>query len=548
MKNFLPNSNKALYQYIILIGILLFIYNMKNSDVKNNYVLSVIADNTKDLYENTKGVLLDIYNDGKKTLFIPAKKGLRDKLLVFSKKMKSLVNIADKTTLSSLNKTYGCISIDLDKDGYSDLIVSRDDGVTLYKNIKGTGQFKSIKLLGGFVDGKKPIGLILSDNGNILHTSDYKFIKNNSNSEMYNIFVDNKGNHKLLNITNQNLSNHLQQKNPIPYNPDQNIKYFEQFNPVKNNILDINGPVNIKNNKIINYFGVDLPNNNEFIGSKVIVKSGDKILNQVFNGYLIKFNLDNPIIDSVHIITPNNKKYSGYKKNINSVFTIIPLKNINEKEHKIVSYYLGDRSGKETNINTNSCVHKLDYRPLNNLDNNYGLNVKSRRPIISLMNHTPEQYSETYMASYDMGARGQNYYNVDVNQYKAPIYIGKSTNEWKNQPCIKNLEYKKLNNIDTNYGINTGKSNKGEKINLLLPPTNYSDKISYVNNKRGGTNFTQKNDCVLNKIYNKHNNIVDNNNIIENKKSNKINLIKPPNKTNQYSVSYHSMNRVQNNF
>ena len=164
------------------------------------------------------------------------------------------------------------------------------------------------------------------------------------------------------------------------------------------------------------------------------------------------------------------------------------------------------------------------------------------------MNHTPEQYSETYMASYDMGARGQNYYNVDVNQYKAPIYIGKSTNEWKNQPCIKNLEYKKLNNIDTNYGINTGKSNKGEKINLLLPPINYSDKISYVNNKRGGTNFTQKNDCVLNKIYNKHNNIVDNNNIIENKKSNKINLIKPPNKTNKYSVSYHSMNRVQNNF
>lgn len=567
----LKKSTKKKQQCIIVCGLVVLLFfinknktldNIKNN-IKNNYIISVIVGKAKDIYNGAKGVYLDIYNDRIKALFVGTKKGILDKLLVYSKKDNAMIDIANRTNICSTNETYGCIAIDLDKDGYTDLIVARDDGVTLYKNIKGTGQFKPIKLLvksSTNTNQTKPIGLLLSNKNEkqVLHTSNYNDIKNNKNSKMFNFMLANNGNHKLLSVTDHILSNHLQKQYDM-----------EHFNPIKvdvdkngsedNLYLDINGPVEVKNEKVDNFFGVDLPCNDEFIGSQVVVKAGDKMFNDTFNGYLLKFNIgDIPIVDDVQITTPNNKKYTCHKKVANSIFTIIPSKNV-------VSYYSGNRSGNSADWKSPSCVHKLDYISHNNLNTNYSMETKltnnSRKSIVNLMDHQPGQYSPTFKASYDKGARGYNYYKIDVNQYKAPINVGDKP-KWKNQTCLANLEYKKLNNLNTNYSLGHDLPKEKKKImaNLLLPPTksnnpNKLNKITYKDNERGGSfKHVCQHNCVLNRDYVRHNN--QNKNYghgitkytTKNKQplNQKINLIKPPDKTNTYLVSYYSMNRVQN--
>lgn len=486
----LKKSDKEMHKYIIICVLLLSFLIYKSLDdkinpeqvlnnIKKNYIVSVIVGKVKDTFNSIKGAYLDIYNNGIKTLFVPTEKGKSDKLLVKSKKDNKLIDVADKTGLSSKNHTHGCISLDLDKDGYSDLLVARDDGVTLYKNIKGTGQFKAIKLLEN--NENKSIGLLLSDLSNkkqVLHTSDFENLKENKDSKMINLNLSSDGDSKLLSVTNNDILNHMELKNqPNAYHPDHNIKYFEDikdlnehFSSSKDKTLQLVGPVEIKNN---NYDEVD---------------------------WQLK-----------------------------------------------------------------SCIKNLEYKRLNNLDRNYSLGSKltekNRRSVVNLMKL--EDYSPSFIANYNEGARGSNYYKVDVNAFKAPINIGNKLNDWKNNTCVNNLEYKKSNNINTNYslGNNFPKGEKKNVTNLLLSPDNFSDKISYNENKRGNNKVSNLNDtsCVLNRDYTPQNNknknylhnltkyaLTTDNEKLLNKKLNKtVNLIKHPNKTNLNSVSYHSMNRLQ---
>lgn len=88
---------------------------------------------------------IDVNNDGKEALFVGGGTDQEDVLLI--NKDGNMVNIIEGTGLSdSTSPTHGGVSIDMDKDGYSDLIIARQNGVTLYKNNKD-GTFSKKKIV-----------------------------------------------------------------------------------------------------------------------------------------------------------------------------------------------------------------------------------------------------------------------------------------------------------------------------------------------------------------------------------------------------------------
>jgi len=90
------------------------------------------------------GAVIDIDNDGKHEIFVGGSKGQGDAL--FSYRDGRLVDIISNTGLSSDEATYGVISLDVDNDGYVDLIVARGDGLFIYFNKHGEFVKKEVKL------------------------------------------------------------------------------------------------------------------------------------------------------------------------------------------------------------------------------------------------------------------------------------------------------------------------------------------------------------------------------------------------------------------
>ena len=105
------------------------------------------------------GVAIDINNDGRESIFIGG--GVNQDDLLLENINGKLVNNIQGTGLSSKSPTYGGVSIDMDNDGYSDLIVARQDGVTLYKNNKN-GTFSKRKILQEQED-RVPIAITVAD-------------------------------------------------------------------------------------------------------------------------------------------------------------------------------------------------------------------------------------------------------------------------------------------------------------------------------------------------------------------------------------------------
>jgi len=85
---------------------------------------------------------IDVDRDGRFEIFAGGGEGEPDVLLTFEDGR--LVDRIAGTGLSSTVATYGSVSLDLDEDGWVDLIVARNDGVTLYKN-RG-GRFDALHL------------------------------------------------------------------------------------------------------------------------------------------------------------------------------------------------------------------------------------------------------------------------------------------------------------------------------------------------------------------------------------------------------------------
>ena len=83
----------------------------------------------------TGGAAIDVDGDGRHELFLGGGEGQPDALLAFEDGR--LVDRIEGTGLSSETATYGSASVDLDGDARVDLLVARNDGVTLYLNRGG---------------------------------------------------------------------------------------------------------------------------------------------------------------------------------------------------------------------------------------------------------------------------------------------------------------------------------------------------------------------------------------------------------------------------
>lgn len=78
-------------------------------------------------------------------VFVGTGAGLNDKLMV--EQNGRWVDIIDQTNLGCTLATYSAGVADVNNDGLSDLVVVREDGVTLYLNL-GNGQFEKRKISG----------------------------------------------------------------------------------------------------------------------------------------------------------------------------------------------------------------------------------------------------------------------------------------------------------------------------------------------------------------------------------------------------------------
>ncbi|HXV36348.1 MAG TPA: CRTAC1 family protein [Myxococcota bacterium] len=103
--------------------------------------------------------VIDVDADGRFEIFVGGGDGQPDALLAY--RGGRLVDRIEGTGLSSLQATYGSASLDLDDDGWVDLVVARNDGVTLYHN-RG-GRFEARHLAVELPADSVPLAVSLSD-------------------------------------------------------------------------------------------------------------------------------------------------------------------------------------------------------------------------------------------------------------------------------------------------------------------------------------------------------------------------------------------------
>jgi len=107
----------------------------------------------------TGAAVLDVDRDGREEIFVGGGAGQRDALLGLQDGR--LVDRIEGTGLSSLVATYGSCAIDLDGDGDVDLVVARNDGLTLYLN-EG-GRFRAQPLSVDLPENSVPLAVAASD-------------------------------------------------------------------------------------------------------------------------------------------------------------------------------------------------------------------------------------------------------------------------------------------------------------------------------------------------------------------------------------------------
>ena len=126
-----------------VLAVLVGLYLLKTFIWKNRSTLIEISPSSDN---NLAQVHIDLNNTHQQALFVGTEKGKPDRLLIKTRDGR-IVDIIDQTPFSSNEITYDAVAADLDYNGYSDLVVARSDGVTLYKN-KGKGRFETMKLSG----------------------------------------------------------------------------------------------------------------------------------------------------------------------------------------------------------------------------------------------------------------------------------------------------------------------------------------------------------------------------------------------------------------
>lgn len=146
-------KTKGLVIAIVFLLTLYVVYRIKQKQTPvltglNNVVLSIFnakGKNTKlvDINKNARvtfatGAPIDLNNTGEEAIFIGGGAGHEDLLLI--NKGGRMINIIDQTNLSNRAATFSAVSADLDHNGFTDLVVGRENGVWLYLN-QGNGKF-----------------------------------------------------------------------------------------------------------------------------------------------------------------------------------------------------------------------------------------------------------------------------------------------------------------------------------------------------------------------------------------------------------------------
>lgn len=123
----------------------------------------------------TGAAVLDLDGDGREEIFAGGGAGQPDALLALEGGR--LVDRIEGTGLSSLEATYGSCAIDLDGDGDTDLVVARNDGLTLYLN-EG-GRFRAERLPVALPESSVPLAVAAAD------------IEHDGDADLYvSVFVD----------------------------------------------------------------------------------------------------------------------------------------------------------------------------------------------------------------------------------------------------------------------------------------------------------------------------------------------------------------------
>jgi hypothetical protein len=124
----------------------------------------------------TGAAVLDVDADGREEIFAGGGAGQPDVLL--SVRGGRLVDRIAGTGLSSLAATYGSCAIDLDGDADVDLVVARNDGLTLYRN-DGRGRFRAQPLPVALPEHSVPLAVAAAD------------IEHDGDADLYvSVFVD----------------------------------------------------------------------------------------------------------------------------------------------------------------------------------------------------------------------------------------------------------------------------------------------------------------------------------------------------------------------
>ncbi len=112
-----------------------------------------------DAHPFTGAAAIDIDGDGQDEIFVGGGRAQADALLSYQDG--KLVDVIAGTGLSRLSASRGATSLDMDGDGDVDLLVARDDGVTLYLN--DSGKFTASKIPVDLPPGSVPFDVAVAD-------------------------------------------------------------------------------------------------------------------------------------------------------------------------------------------------------------------------------------------------------------------------------------------------------------------------------------------------------------------------------------------------
>jgi len=161
---------------LVLLLCIYFIYFNKITTNQNEVILTVFMvdgqikeasrqdiqiGTSRLLNQKVTGTPIDLDNTGEFALFIGGQDSDQDALLV--QRNGKWIDLIDQTNLKdrTAKKTYSSVSADLDHNGYTDLVIARDNGVKLYLN-QGRGRF-IVRELSSKSDQTIPVGLAITD-------------------------------------------------------------------------------------------------------------------------------------------------------------------------------------------------------------------------------------------------------------------------------------------------------------------------------------------------------------------------------------------------